>query len=128
MAKSFYAFDSPSIVQKIKEGYLFWISIASHIPKNARFSIGARIEGKFLELLELSYIAYFTERESKHKKISECILILDVLKFLVNLSWEAKFIPHKHYEGLMPILNEAGRMLGGWKNSFNNPEKKNRDI
>ncbi len=92
-----------------------WISVVHHIPKSSRFTIGARIENKFLDLLEFSYIAYFTEREKKMEKIAQCILSLDVLKFLLCVAWEAKFISHKHYAEISEKLEEIGKMLGGWK-------------
>ncbi|MFH1385937.1 MAG: four helix bundle protein [Patescibacteria group bacterium] len=120
--------DKASILQRIKEGYLLWINIVQHIPKTARYTLGARIENKFLDLLELAYIAYFTSKDKKAEKISECALTLDTLKFLVAVTWEAKIISHKHFEEAALKLEEVGKMLGGWKNSLNNPEKKNRAI
>ncbi|MFH1662163.1 MAG: four helix bundle protein [Candidatus Falkowbacteria bacterium] len=133
MAKTFNSLslslsNSPSILQRIKEGYLIWINIVPHIPKCARYTIGTRIENKFLDLLELAYIAYFTERERKVEKIAKCILALDTLKFLMNIAWEAKFISNKQYEKIALKLDETGKMFGGWKNSLKNPEKKNRDL
>lgn len=104
------------------------MNIVLHIPKGARFTIGARIENKFLDLLDTSYIAYFTEKEKKVEKISECILILDTLKFLISVAWEGKLISHRHYEEIALKLNEIGKMLGGWLKSLNNPEKKNRAL
>jgi len=87
-------FNSASILNRIKEGYLIWVNIVPHIAKGARYTIGSRIENKFLDLLELSYIAYFSEKEQKQEKISKCILTLDILKFLVSIGWEAKIIPN----------------------------------
>ena len=117
-----------SILQRIKEGYLLWINIVVHIPKTARYTIGSRIENKFLDLLEFAYIAYFSEKDKKAEKIAECILTLDTLKFLISVAWEGKLIPNKHCEDIAVKLNEVGKMLGGWKNSLNNPEKKNRTL
>lgn len=105
---------------------MIWINIVSHIPKSSRYTIGARIENKFLDLLELSYIAYFTQKDKKENKISECILTLDTLKFFLSIAWEAKIISNKQYEELAQKLNEAGKMLGGWKKNISTPEKKNR--
>lgn len=107
---------------------MIWINIVPHIPKNARYTIGARIENKFLDLLELGYIAYFSKKENKIEKISECIFLLDTLKFIISIAWEAKCISHKQYEGLALKMNEIGKMLGGWKNNLENQEKKNRDL
>lgn len=96
--------------------------------KGARHTIGARIENKFLDLLELAYVAYFSKKEEKIEKISNCILLLDALKFLVSIAWEGKIISNRHCEDIALKLDEIGRMLGGWKNSLLKPEKKNRDL
>ena len=106
---------SSSILRKIKEGYLLWLASVPHMPKSARYLIGARIENKFLDLLEFSYVAYFSPKETKIQKITECIVCLDALKFLVSIAWEAKFISHKQYERTAVKLDEVGRMFGGWK-------------
>ena len=90
--------------------------------------MGSRIENKFLDLLELSYNAYFAKKEEKTEKISKCIFILDTLKYLVSVAWEAKLVSHKQFEEVAQKLEEIGRMFGGWKSSLDNPEKKNREI
>jgi hypothetical protein len=130
---------------------LFWINVLPHIAKGSRYTIGTRIENKFLDLLELSYVAYFTpleskpqlnniqnklnqsdfltgfaEKEKKLEKITNCILITDTLKFLISIAWEGKLISNKQYEDIGIKLEEIGKMLGGWKKSLSNPEKKNR--
>lgn len=102
------------------------MSIVPHIPKTVRYTLGARIENKFLDLLELSYTAYFIEKEKKPQKISECIFTLDILKFLLTIAWEGKFISHKQYEELAVKLNEIGKMFWGWKKSIDIPSNKNR--
>jgi hypothetical protein len=111
----------------VKEGYLIWTNITPHIEKGARYTIGTRIENKFLDLLEQSYLAYFSTKENKAEKISGCILTLDTLKFLISVAWEGKFISNKQCESIALKLEEIGKMFGGWKNSLANPEKKNRE-
>ena len=108
-----------SILQRIKDGYLIWVKIVPHIPRSARFTVGARIENKLLDLLELTYIAYFTAKEGKQEKIYKCILTLDTLKFLIYIIWEVKFISHKQYKEIAIKLNEIGKMLNGWKKDLN---------
>lgn len=120
--------DSASILQRIKEGYLIWVGISPHMPKGARYIIGSRIENKFLDLLELSFIAYFTEKQRKSEKITQCILVLDTLKFLISVAWEGKLISSQQCEDVALKLNEVGKMFGGWKKNLNNPEKKNRNL
>lgn len=89
--------------------------------------MGVKIEEVFLNLLQQTYITYFTAEEKKIPKVSECILTLDVLKFLVSVAWEGKIISNKHFEDIALKLEEAGRMFGGWLKNLNNPDKKNRD-
>lgn len=105
---------------------MLWLAIVPHIPKGGRYTLGARIENKFLDLLEQSYLAYFTIREKRLPMLSQCVLTLDVLKFLVTVGWEGKLITHKQYAALAPKLDEIGKMLGGWRNSLKNSEKKSR--
>lgn len=107
---------------------MIWINISPHIAKGQRYSIGTRIENKFLDLLEISYIAYFTEKDKKLQKISGCVLMLNILKFLIHTAWEAKLISNKQYEGVAIKLDEIGKMFGGWKKSLDNPEKKNHAL
>ena len=121
-------YSTTSVVHHLKEAYLIWINIVPHIPKSAHYTISAGIENKFLELLELSYTTYFSKKEDKKEKITECILILDTLKFIISIAWEAKLISHKQYEEIALKLNEIGKMFGGWRNSLNNPQKKNRRL
>jgi hypothetical protein len=107
---------------------LLWLDIVPHIAKGARYTIGSRIEHKFLDLLDLSYITYFITKEKKAQKITDCILILDTLKFIISVAWEGKLISNKQYETVALKLEEVGKMLGGWRKSLDNPEKKNRTL
>ena len=116
------------ILQRLKEGYLVWLGIVQHIPKGSRYTVGARIEQRWLDLLELTYTAYFSEKTGKEERIARCILVLDTLKFLISVAWEGKLLSHKHYEDLAVNLNEVGKMFGGWRKSLNNPDKKNRTL
>lgn len=107
---------------------MLWLTIVQHISKGQRYTVASRIENKFLDLLEFAYIAYFTEKERKAEQVHKCILVLDVIKFLIHIIWEGKFISHKQYGEIAEKLNEIGKMLGGWKKSLENPEKKNRTL
>ena len=110
--------ERASILSRVKEGYLIWMNVVPHMPRGARYTIGSRIENKFLDLLELTYIAYFTEKDKKSEKLSECILVLDVLKFLVSVAWEGKLISNRQCEEISVKLDEIGKMFGGWKKNL----------
>ena len=118
--------DQASILQRVKEGYLLWMNIVPHMAKGARYTIGARIENKFLDLLELTYTTYFTSKEHKEEKISKCIFLRDTLAYVISVAWSGKLISNQHYETVAIKLEEIGRMFGGWKGSLANQNKKNR--
>jgi len=103
------------------------MNIVPHIAKGGRYTIGARIENKFLDLLEFTYVAYFSDKEQRLEKVKGCILILDTLKFLVGVAWEGKLISNKQCEEVAAKLEEVGKMFGGWKKNLENPKKKNRN-
>lgn len=107
---------------------MLWLKIVSHIPKSQRYTIGVRIENTFLDLLQSTYIAYYTDKERKAAKVVDCILLLDTVKFLLQIAWEAKLVSHTQYAELANKLGEAGKMFGGWKKSLGNPTKKNRTL
>ena len=107
---------------------MLWLSIVPHMAKGARYTIGERIENKFLDLLELSYKTYFTGKDGKIEKISECILLTDSLKFLISVAWEGRIISNKDCEDMAMKLDEIGKIFGGWRKSLENPEKKNHTI
>lgn len=115
MTRSDSSLSDASILQRVKEAYLIWIRIVPHIAKTARFTIAARIENKLLDLLEISYATYFSEKTKKQGKIEECILVLDTIKFLITVAWQGKLISNKYYEEIAIKLDEVGKMLGGWK-------------
>ena len=117
-----------SILQRVKEGYLLRLEIVPHIRKTGRYTIGIRIENKFLDLLEQTHTAYFTDKNGKAPKIDECIFTLDILKFIITVAWDGRLMADSHFEKVVLKLDEIGRMLGGWKKSLDNPEKKNRTL
>ena len=107
---------------------MIWIKIVPHVQKSNRITAGARIENKFLDLLELSYDTYFSNKEKKLEKILECIHILNTLKFLISIIWEGKLISNKHYEEISLKLNEIGKMLNGWKKGLDKNSRLNKNL
>lgn len=78
--------------------------------------------------MELGYVTYFSKKENKIEKISECIFLLDTLKFIVSVAWDAKLLSNQQFEDVALKLAEIGRMLWGWKDKLEKLEKKNRII
>jgi hypothetical protein len=85
------------------------------MPRIARYTTGTRIENHFLDLLELIYKAYYASLSNKSEKIVECISKNDILKYLLQIAYENKFVKEKEYLELSGKLQEVGKILGGWK-------------
>jgi len=53
-------------------------------------------------------------KEQKRIILQKAANKLDLLKFFTQISWEIKSLDNKKYITLSELLNEIGKMLGGW--------------
>lgn len=93
--------------------YKLWHEFVKHFPKTSRYTLGAKIDTVFIELLETLFRA--SHQKEKYILIVEANIKLDILKFLIRMSWEIKSLDNKKYIMLSKRLEEVGLMLGGWK-------------
>ena len=103
------------MILKAKAAYQFWFVIFNDFPKSYRYSLGAKIDGYFLELLEFIFVSLYLPPEQKIVKLNYAISKLDGIKFFLQIAWENKCVPNEKYAGLSEKLNEVGRIIGGWK-------------
>jgi hypothetical protein len=80
-----------------------------------RATIGNRIGNMFLEIVELSYHAYYAAGSEKLSLIVQTMKKLDTMKLLVTIAWEGNLIQNVHFTELSGELQEIGKILGGWK-------------
>jgi hypothetical protein len=80
-----------------------------------RATIGARIGGMFLEIVELAYHAYYSSPSEKLPIIVTALKKVDVLKLLITIAWEGNLIQTVQFSELTEKLQEISKMLGGWK-------------
>ena len=100
---------------KLKEVYRFWLTLHQDFPKVERRGIGEKIEKTFLDTMELAYSASYLPPEFKIPALGKVISRLDIVKFFIQLAWEAHLIGDTKYAELIASLEEIGRQLGGWK-------------
>ncbi|MFZ2303693.1 MAG: four helix bundle protein [Minisyncoccia bacterium] len=112
-------------MQKIKSVYIFWYSIYHLVPKTHRYTLALKIDTLFIELIEMSASASFTQKQDKIPYLRTAIRKLDTLKILLIVLWETRSLDTKKYELLSVPLDEVGRMLGGWlgQTEKNSPAK-----
>ena len=109
----------PLVLVRAKESYQLWHSSIVNLKRVDRYTIGARIDNLFLSLLEMLFRACFAyDKFEKLSLVSQAIAKSDLLKFFLQIGWEHKVIDHKRYGALILLLDEVGRMLGGWKKNL----------
>ena len=92
---------------------LIWLmDRAEAMPKHVRFSLSNRILTHSLDILELITRAIYTQnRQGLLKQVN---LKLEILRILIRLCHERKFLSTSQYQYAAEQLDAAGRMVGGW--------------
>lgn len=85
-----------------------------HIPKDARYTLGGKIDSSLIETIEAIFVASFLPREKKLPYVERAAMKLDLAKFFLQIAWEIKALDNKKYVLISEQLSEIGRMLGGW--------------
>lgn len=91
-----------------------------------RHSLGQRIDTLFVEVIEAISAASFLSPTEKHPYVRLAIKKADTLHILLMILWETKSFDDKKYITLSLVLDEIGKMLGGWNGQLtkqNSPKK-----
>ncbi len=107
-----------SIIQKLVAIYKLWHGFLSDFPRDSRKTLGQKIDGLFLEVIENIIKAGYSDKAEKEIFLKRASVKLDLLKFFLQVAWEIKSVDNKKYINLSEKLNEVGKMLGGWIRSI----------
>ncbi|MGA2666840.1 MAG: diversity-generating retroelement protein Avd [Patescibacteria group bacterium] len=107
------------IVQKVYDFYREFYQTLPSMPKQDRHVLGGKIQQATLDLLEDLISASHQGKQNKLEYLSKAATKLDLLKLLLRLAEDIKAISPKRYLALSEILQEIGKMLGGWIRSLN---------
>jgi len=105
--------DTP-IFHKVYDLYKLFHSYHNRIPKSERYTLWQKCETTSLVLLE---VLIETNRKKGDERVESLSIMsdkLDLLKVLVRLSKETRAIDSKQYIEIQAILQEIGKMIGGW--------------
>ncbi len=108
----------PAVLFRTKNIYSIWLNLYRKFPKPERFGIGEKIDILFLDILELVFIFKFAKLFEKISYTESIILIIDKLKFFMEVAWENKLISSKQYSEILIKLEEIGKEFGGWRKSL----------
>ncbi len=109
-------FDIP-IFRKIYDLYKTFHSYRDGIAKQDRHTIWQRCENIILDVLEGILFASQTVKAEKVPILEKASVKLNFLRVFLRLMKEAKTIDTKKYIALEALVDEIGRMLGGWLKS-----------
>ncbi len=84
-------------------------------PRSARFSFAARIDALALDVLECVAAARFATHDERRALLAAADRHLAVLRVLLRVSHARGLLALGALEHLSRLLEEAGRMLGGWR-------------
>ena len=102
------------IVAHLLSAYKLWHSYLPNIPKDARYSLGVKIDALFIEATEPLFVATYLSREEKLPYLRKAAAELDLVKFFLQALWEIRALDNRKYAALSEELDEIGRMIGGW--------------
>jgi four helix bundle protein len=82
-------------------------------PKKIRFSLSNRIDNLALDIIEnISEARYSRNKIEALKRID---LSMEKLRVLLRMCHDLAYLDHKGYEYASRKINEAGKMVGGWR-------------
>ena len=104
-----------TIFEKTYQLVLWLYPTVSKFPKSQRFVLGQQIENTALDILR--GIIRANASRSKLPLLYEISVELDTLRILLRLAKDLKFLSIKQYAFAAELVNEVGKLLGGWLRS-----------
>ena len=102
------------IFKKLYELYKLIHLYRTSIPKADRHTLWQRIEDTCIEMLETVIDASQRSRIEKAAFLAKASTKLNLLRIFVRLAKDTKSLDQKKYIALQTLMDEIGRMLGGW--------------
>lgn len=106
------------IVTKLFELYKLWYGYVNLFPKKDKYTLGAKCEQYLLTTLEHVLAAGSAAPPDKRALVQQASVSFDALKLFIRLAQELKVLDTKKYIQLQTLLQEIGKMLGGWQKSL----------
>jgi len=100
------------VVEKHYKLILWMLPKIANFPKDQRFLLADRIERILLDILEMLIEAVY----SKYRRgiLIKINLKLDILRFMMRIAKDMKYISIKAYDFFCQSVLEIGKMVGGW--------------
>jgi hypothetical protein len=83
-------------------------------PKKDKYALGAKCEQYIIAVLELLLETSYLLKEAKRPILLKANNKFETLKIFIRVLRELKILDQKKYLALQTIIQEIGRMFGGW--------------
>lgn len=103
------------IAQKVEDMIQYGYVAVRRFPKSERHVSSAQIREAMWELLELVIIC--SKRYHKKTSLQELDIKIELIRRQLRLAMQLQFLPMRQYEHWAKMLDEIGRMTGGWINA-----------
>ena len=100
------------VVEKQYQLILWMLPKIANFPKDQRFLLADRIERLLLDILEMLIGAVYSK--NKREILARVNLKLDMMRFMMRMAKDMKYVNLKSYDHFCQIVLEIGRMVGGW--------------
>jgi hypothetical protein len=106
------------ILKKIHDLYATFHEYRRVVPKAERVTLYERSENAILDVIEAILEAGYSKNVQKLVVLERASVKLNILRFFIRLLKETRAIDLKKYAKLQEMIDEVGRMLGGWIRSM----------
>jgi hypothetical protein len=105
------------VLAKWEEFTSWFLARTARWPKTVRFTLTQRLENNCLDIAEQLVIARY-DRRQRPKQLKDINLSLERIRLLLRLSRQRQVMANKSFESAMRQIDEVGRMIHGWRQSF----------
>ena len=109
--------ESPIFI-KTYEMMVWLMGRTGKFPKNQRFLMAKRMEDAVLDLYAKLNEASRSKKTCKIASLAEADVLLANLKVYNRLCKDLNLLAFNQYEHLAGMLDEIGKLLGGWQRSL----------
>lgn len=105
------------VLAKWEEHCAWLLQHTERWPKSARFTLCKRVQELALDVAEALVVARYEPRE-RPALLRRANLHLERLRILLRLARVARVMPPRGFESALRGIDEAGRMIHGWRASL----------
>lgn len=105
--------NSPKAVRDCRELLLWIIPHIDKLPRNRRYTLGEKLEGRLIQVLELLVSAAYAKQ--KRQFLAQANIDLEVCRHLWRLCYDFRAVSVGSYQHGSKLFFELGAQVGSWQ-------------